>query len=778
MAKQDNNAALAKMPFGSKYNSPTYTNPGDNYSPKDKQSQGEKAKQFFQRKMEWIYSSYLRNDTTIPYSSISDIRTCRLYAQGCQPIAKYRDSITFLDPVTNERKGWMNISEDICPILPKFRQRVIGEFDGMDFGTTVMAIDAYSMAKREDRKLEVLVNSKYKQELEPFKEAIGIQDDKGAMPFEPNNMEETNMLFDMGFEKLQEEVEMDTLCIATEQRSGWNEVKKRIIEDLVDCGWGGARDYTDVVTNLPMVRYVDPENLIVRQTRFNDFSNVTEAGEVVWYTVAQLRMNGFTEEQIIASINSYAGNWGNANWYYDRYTSDNFARYDDFRVAVLDAEFASFDTYRYEIVQKGGREVPYELPFNVEEIRAGNPNAYKKKKSSKGIKKQYQKLYRCKWVIGTDIIFDYGLQYDVQYTQDGYPKSSYSLYRVTERSMISQCIAIADDLQLAILRMRNAIAQAAPAGISVEWSSLVEIAASMKMQPLDVLTIRNHTGNLIFKYRTNDAGQPMQGILPPIIENKGGVGTYLNELVATIDFNINMLREITGINASVDASTPATDALVGTSQMAYQSTMKVLKPILSAYKSIKQRCFSNVVTRWQLARRFYDVSSTTYRNPASNTTGKINISAGIYDLAFENYCEELITDQEKIDLNNACLASMQAAKTGSIGITLSDYIFIKQLISRNNVRAAWLYLAYRELQAQAVAQFTATENQRMNNEGAMMQKQADAETEERKIVLKGTEDRKSLQMEYIYKMQIERMKLAAQPKQPLMEQPKETAESK
>jgi len=767
---------MATAPFEDKYKGAGFTNPSDNINPKDKQNNSGVGRDYFVRKMQWVYSSYLRDDTYIPYSNIADIRTNRLYAQGRQPISKYRDNITLKDPITNERKGWMNISEDICPVLPKLRARVIGEFDGMDFGTTVMAIDAYSMAKREDRKVEVLVNSKYKAELEPFKQSIGIQEDKGALPFEPNNMEETNMLFDMGFEKLQEEVEMDTLCIATEQRSGWTEIKKRIIEDLIDIGYGGAKDYTDPVTNLPMVRYVDPENLIIRQSRMNDFSNVTEGAEITWYTIAQLRTYGLEEDDIITAINAFQGKWGNPNWGYNSQYANNFNRYDGFRVAVLDGEFASFDTYRYEIVQKGSRKVPYELPYNVDEIRAANPKAYRKKSSSKEVNKQYQKLYRCKWIIGTDIVFDYGLQYDVQYTQDGYPKSSYSIYRVSDRSMISQCISIADDLQLAILRFRNAIAQARPSGLAVEWSSLVEIASAMKMQPLQLLTVLNHTGNLVFKYRTNDNGMPLQGIPDPVRELQGGVGQYLNELLSVITFNINMLREITGINASVDASTPAAEALVGTSQMAYQSTMKVLKPILSSYKNIKQRCFSNVVTRWQLARRLYNVSSTTYRNPSGGTTGKIDISAGIYDLAFENYCEELITDVEKVELNNACLASMQAAKTGSVGITLSDYIFIKQLISRNNVRAAWLYLAYRELQAQAVAQAVSSENQRMNNEGAMMQKQSEQQSKMLEIAAKGNEERKTLQMKYLYEMQMQNKELAAQPKQSLVEQPKETAE--
>lgn len=768
---------MTNYPYADRYSDKKYTNPSDSVDPKKKQSakynpqtsEQDIGIDYFLRKMQFIYSDYLRNGAFIPYGSLSDIVINRLYAQGRQPIAKYRELLTLKQKSTGMRKGWHNMSWDIVPILPKFRARVLGEFDGFDFGTNVYAIDEYSGSRREDMKLELVVKNKYKEELEPLQQAIGVKEEQQQLPFQPNNMQEANTLAEMGFLKLEEEIVYDGLCIATEQRCGWTEVKKRIMEDLIDIGWGGCKDYTDVVNNKPMVRYIDPQYTIVRQTRMNNFMNVTEAAEIVWYSIADLKMNGFDDNMIRRCVNAFQGMYGNPNWSYSAYTPRQ-NRWDDFKIAVLDGEFSSFDTCNYETVLKDGKEITFDLPYNIEEIQDSNKKIYKQRPDSKRFKKQYQKLYRAKWVIGTDIIFDNGLQYDVQYTPNGVPKSSFTLYRVSDRSMMSQCISIADDIQLTILKKRNAITNAAPPGIMVEWGSLsgMELGGE-KVKPFDILKIYRDTGDLLFRYALSDNGTPIQGGIAPITELPGGLGTYVQELNMELQTNLNLLREITGINASSDASSPAPDAAVGTSMLANQATLKVLKPIISAYQNIKQRAFGNVVTRWQLSNKFYNITSEMIGDK------RIDIPAGSYDMLFDAYCNEIITDQEKMNVEQACLASMQAAKTGAVGIQMSDYLMIKQFLARNNVRAAWLYLVFSEQKMQAMMQLTADRNQQLNNQAAAQQSAIASETELMKIKAKGEEDRKTNMQDWMYRLQETRMKEASKPAPPVVEQPKEKA---
>lgn len=744
------------IPFVEKYKDSRYTNPGDSIDPNKKIDPNDKnAKEWFKKKLEYMYSCYIRDDAYIPYSTVRDYRICRLYAQGRQPNTKYMERLTIQDKRSGIRKGWMNISWDILPILPKFRSIVLGRFEEVDYNTQAHAIDDVSSTLREDAKWTKLVETKYAKTLAEFKKELGIGDDQEQqLPFVPKSMEEMDMLASMGFFRLAYEVTMDKLLIATAQKANWHEIKRRVFEDAVDLGIIAVKDYTDPVSGKPMVRYVDPEYLIIRQTRMNDFSNVSEAAEITWYSIGDLRAYGLTDEELVKASRAYSGIFGNPYMTdIPGYPQDR-NRYDYLKVAVLDAEFESFDTYFFESRMINGNEVYFDLPFG-----AKKPSSKKNKFGTR----QYQKRYRAKWVIGTDIIFDYGLQYDQSYDQENKPRSSYSCYRIAEKSMISQCLTSADDIQLAVLKLRSAMAESKPAGVMIEFGSLKEIAmGGDKMDPFDILKLYRDRGDLIFKYALQSNGMPLQGGVPPISELRGGIGPYLDELMKILDWNINMIREITGINSVVDASAPAPNALVGTAQIAEQGTSNVLRPLLSGYRNIKQRAFMNICQRWQLAGKFYPQSLPFVKETGSTTIEILKVADDIYNAVFDVYVDMPIKDEDKMQLEQACLASMQAAKTGSIGITMADYIYIKELMSINNMRAAWVYLSYREEQMQKQRDATAAQMQQMNAQQAqqqeMMKKQLEFETS---MAIEKMKER-NLKLEYYYKMRLEQVKQTGQ----------------
>jgi hypothetical protein len=735
------------IPYESKYNNASFTNPGEIDPRKKSDLTDTETKTWFKRKMEYIYSCYIRDDAYIPYSTVRDIRICRLYAQGRQPNAKYRDMLTVQDKKTGLRKGWMNISWDILPIFPKFRSIVLGRFEDIDYSTQAHAIDDVSGTLKEDAKWTKLVSTKYAEELNYFKTELGITDDEQQLPFVPKNMEEMDMLAGMGFFRLAYEILMDKLLIATSQRSGWQEVKHRLFEDAIDTGFIAVKDYTDPVNGKPMVRYVDPEFLIIRQTRLNDLSNITEAAEITWLTIGQLRAYGMSDEELQKCAHAYSGAFGNP------YISDlpgfpqDRNRYDYLKIAVLDAEFESFDTYFFEGRTINEKEVYFNLPYG-----AKKPTSKKNKFSVR----QHPKLYRCKWVIGTDVLFDYGMQYDQHYDQENRPRSSYSCYRIGEKSMVSQCIATLDQIQIAVLKLRAAIAEGRPAGVMVEFGSLKEIAlGGEKLDPFDILKIYRDRGDLLFKYALAQNGTPIQGGIPPITELRGGIGPYLQELISILDWNINMIREITGINNLTDASSPNPNALVGVARIAEQGTNNVLRPMLYAYRSVKQRAFANICQRWQLAGKFYPQSMPFVKENGSGAIEMLKVASDIYNPVFDVYVDMPIRDADREFIEQACMQSMTAAKTGSVGITMSDYVYIRELLAINNYRAAWVYLSYREQQMQQQKDATAAQMQQMNAQQAQQQEMLKAKAQEEK----DRRAQETLMLEYYLKMKLEQTKL-------------------
>jgi membrane-bound ClpP family serine protease len=105
---------------------------------------------------------------------------------------------------------------------------------------------------------------------------------------------------------------------------------------------------------------------------------------------------------------------------------------------------------------------------------------------------------------------------------------------------------------------------------------------------------------------------------------------------------------------------------------------------------------------------------------------------------------------------------MQAAKTGSIGITMSDYIYIKELANMNNMRAAWVYLSYREQQMQQQRDATAAQMQQMNAQQAQEQEALKAQMQMQMTAAVKEMELRNVTMEYYYKMLLEKVKQTGQ----------------
>lgn len=744
---------MAITPFTQEYRSKKYANPGDNIDPKIKRGESPRDDLFmdwYLRKCQWIYSSWLNGDSYISYANTSDFVTNRLYAQGRQPINKYQEMYTIPDKKSGRRKGWMNISWDIFSPMPKLRNIVLGKFEDIDYNIQNRAIDDGSNATREDAKETIMIESKYNELLDMFRSRIGMtegpQIKDAKIPYIPKSLDEFEMMQSLGAFKLAWEVSMDKLCNDTALKVNWPELKRRLLEDAIDLGVIAVKDYQDPQTNLPMLRYVDPANFIIRQSRRNDSYDVTEAAEIVWYTLEQLRSLGFTDSELAEMGGVYGGIFGNS---YANYAGNGWNYYnnglDGIRVAVLDSEFQSFDTEFFEVrAVEDGTPLAIELPFGSEKPT---------NKKNRLVKKDKPKFYRCKWIIGTRFTFDKGLQYDVPYRQKVTPKSSFSCYRITDRSMVNQSIAVLDDFQLGVLKLRNALSNSRPAGIQVEWGSISNIShGNEDMSPWEIIKLFNDKGDLLYKHAINPAnGMPVQGGIPPIVPLAGGIGDYLDELLKLLEWHMNSLRELTGINAVVDSTAPAPGALVGTAKIAEAATNHVLRPLLAGYKSVKQHAFSNICNRWQIVAIHYpDSIPTSVGNAAFET---IKVGKELYDPIFDTYADAIISDEDKMKLENAMMQSMAAAKTGMVGITMMDYFYITQLIQAGNIRYAWVYLSYREAKMKQEQEAAAAATQAQMGEQAMaLQKQKDDQAL-RLIVTQEAEKRKTLLLEHSFKMQ-------------------------
>lgn len=685
-----------------------FLEPGDNIDPK------KKDEAWFKAKCEFIYSQYLRDNCGIPYSRSSDFEIYRAYAQGRQPVEKYMNVLCPKDKKTGKRKMWMNISWDILSVAQKYRGVVLGRLSKVDYKAQCACNDELSDEKRDNIKFGLWVEKKHQEFLASFDQMTGAKSDpqNKEVPFMPETTQELDMMANVGAFKLKHEIAMEKMTSNAFAESEWEEIKRKLYEDFYDLGLAATKDFVNPDTQKVECRYVDPAHLIVRFSRSNAFEDITDVAELKIYSLATIKqLTGLADDKIQNFAQVYTNYYGNPGGYYS--TLYNEQRYDHNKVLVMDCEFESDDTRVFKNgVDKNGNQIVAEKKFDYKPSPDGA--------ISQGIgsvdRIAVKQWYRCKWIVGTDYVFDYGYQHDVPRKRKNKPCSSYHLYKVADKSMQASIIQPLDQIQFNFLKLQNDIAKAPPAGIRVEFGALSNMTlGDEKLQPLDILAIYRQTGDLIYK-RTTQQGQ-ITGTENPVSELVGGLGQVLDERIKIFEFNFNLIRDITGINSVVDASAPSPGALNGTSEIAASATDNVLQGMLHGYKNIKLNTARNMARRIQIIARFGDI--TRYYNSLGAANMEIiRIGAGDDLSDYGIFFEGAITDEQRQFIRQAALASLNAAKTGSIGITMRDYMFIERMLEADQIKYAEFFLAGREAQEYQKQQALQRENMQMNAQNA------------------------------------------------------------
>ena len=122
--------------------------------------------------------------------------------------------------------------------------------------------------------------------------------------------EEINLHMQMNF-KQSVEIALEEALDFTLYNNDWDEVKKRVITDLVTLKKAGTRTYRDSNNNIRL-RYLDPVFLLTSYTsNDNSYKKLRHAGEIIEMTLSELRESAgsaFTEEEYWKIAKSQAGN--------------------------------------------------------------------------------------------------------------------------------------------------------------------------------------------------------------------------------------------------------------------------------------------------------------------------------------------------------------------------------------------------------------------------------------------------------------------------------------
>lgn len=709
-----------------------------------------------------IYHYHLNDRTGLKYSNSTYYNTLRSYGLGRQPEDIYKkffntnqkdnqpidsngnDARDYNGNASSLRKSYNQLNWDIMSPAVKIMDMIKGLLYDYDFDVVANTIDPDSGAKLERQKYRLMAMADHLQTLNEMRAKAGLP--IVIEEFLPGSREELELYEASGGFKLNYAKTIEKLLKHTENVSKWDELRDKLQEDLVNIGAAFARDRFCETRKKVIWEYVDPDNLIIQYSRYNDFRDSEYAGEIKYLTISDIRqmLPEMEESELMSIAKRYSGMIDNPRereWnHYKRVGNDGTRGYDDFRVMILDLEWIESDAeYKVEFTNKYGKKKVIDGKFG--EIL----NDEKRKTKVYRTKNRY----KCKWLVHTNTVFDYGLDFDQTRPQDTEVSLTVHGYKISGKSITERLKPIYDQFQINWLKYQNAISRAYYDGYAIDFSLLMNIHdGGKKFGFRELMDLWKDTGLLPYMSKNVDGRYVGGGVLP-IQKIPGGIGEVLNETVVTFNLLFKMIEDITGFSPVSLGATPNPDVPVKSQERSLQATQNSLKNhILSTYR-LKQYLAENTTARLQIGcRHNWEIFKKAYAGVVGEHELKV---LKIAESSHVQYGIELVTKPTELDrqeIMRAAEIALQAYNQGNPGIDLATYTYlVEKLNNGSNLKQIRLELAY---------SIKKDEDRRLQEKQMLIQEQAQANMQMKQAEIQGRQAEKQIDVQA--EMQLEEQK--------------------
>lgn len=693
---------------------------------------------------------------------------CRMYANGIQDTNIYKRLLNNMDPNAGDG-SLMNIDYTPVPVLPKFVRIVVNKILSRNPYPNLEAIDPLSSSQKNKEKNKMKMQVQAREKLAALKEKTGVvlDQDPDALP---ETLEEAEILMDTNI-KTDAEIAAQ---IATNMTLSWSNFNdntfRRCVNDIATLGMAVVQRYNDPNYGIS-VNYVDPKKFVHSRTEDPNFDDLIYGGHVKTIPINELkRLAGdeLTEEQYAKIAKKYQGKHGNNSAEYGKSTYNTITGrtkfgYDEYLVDVLDFEFIATDT----------------IFFEEKENRFGGSGfylkgfSYKEKENSvytrKPHKMEVKTVYKGSYVLGTkDYLFGYGRAmnvpknvHDLTKARTSYSVIATNLTDMMPKSMVDSCIGFADMLQLTHLKIQQAVAKAKPDGLIIDIEGLenVQLGKGGELQPLDLHDIYEQTG--VFYYRSKN---PEGGFANPPVREIGNSIRNINELIRLYNHYLTMIRDTTGINEAMDASSPKGDALVGVQEQAINAGNNAIYDITNAAMVLYKKVCEDIVKCLQILPQ-ESVIFSTYQNAVGKENMKVLSSFG--DLPMYNFGVHVVKELEETE--KAFLEQNIQASLSQKEIDLEDAIAIRDMKDINQAERLLIIRRKKRMKKQQDSKMqeiqaqgeSAQKAEAAKAEAKMKEIEALAEGELKKVQLKADLEMKMAQMQHEFNKEIEMIKANA-----------------
>lgn len=542
----------------------------------------QKGREWILQFMKAAHKEVSDNSYNVFYGKRYVYQDIRQHTQGQQPINAFKKQLGVDE---TDKDSWYAINWKPLPILPRLRRMALSSIAKRQHDAVINPLDP--RIQQDDKKHLDGVENKLKLKEQLSKISPELAQTPGLQPNgnEPKDLYELEAYRSFGYKHnivSAMEKANKIILIDTEYE---NYVRDILDQQQMDFGVSAVKQ--DMAENGRIIlRPCEIPNMVASYFRRPDAQDARFIGEIVPYTLEEIRKEAGGEipkAQLMKMIQGAAGKYGNPNRY-PQWMNEDLLVYDTYRFAVLDLEFKSVNQMKFES-RTDSRNNTIERLSRTGRVRERN--------SYDTISNNV--VYTGKWVIGTDMLFSYGLKKNMPKSPEKLTDCDYSykiqctnLHDMSVVSKVEETIPVDDQIQIAWFKMQHEVATSIPNGWWIDPDALANLAigegtGGEVWSQKKILDLFFKRGILVGK-KKNVQGKidPNPPIQPLANEALSSVDKYLS----IISSNIALMRQILGVNEYVDGQNIDSRTLKNVTEMAQDALNNSLFDIVSAERKI------------------------------------------------------------------------------------------------------------------------------------------------------------------------------------------------
>jgi len=599
------------------------------------------------------------------YANRDNFHRLRLYARGEQSIQKYKDELSI-----NGDLSYLNLDWKPVPIIPKFVDIVVNGINERMYDIKAYSQDPSSLQERTQYVESIVRDMQNKGLLESMQQNFGLNMFNTNPEALPQSNEELQLHMQLDYKQSIEIAEEEAINNVLDYNK-YHLLKKRLDYDLAVIGIACDKTTFNTAEGI-RVEYVDPADIVYSYTESPYFDDIYYVGEIRRVSIPELKKQ--FPELTNEDIKEIEGTGSNAMLYNKSYASADAE--DTNHVYVMHFEYKTFQNQVYKIKQTAtGADKA------IEKTDQFNPPKDERSRFEK-VNRSIEVLYEGAKIIGHNKLLKWQIAENMTRPKSDTTKVNMSyniiaprIYKGKIESLVSRMTSFADMIQLTHLKLQQVMSRMVPDGVYLDADGIAEIdlGNGTNYNPQEALNMYFQTGSVIGRSMTQD-GEFNHGRMPVQELQSSSGNSKINSLIASYNYYLSMMRDVTGLNEARDGSMPDKNALVGLQKLAAANSNTATRHVLQAGLYLTLKTAEAISLRISDVLEFGNTTQAFIQGIGKFNVGALKEIENLHLHDFGIFLELAPDEEEKQLLENNIQMALQKDQ-----IFLEDAIDIREI---------------------------------------------------------------------------------------------------